>query len=94
MSATEISFGIAKASRYAVPSYENDNFDYTMGNSEAGKDNVYFVAYTPSMITLDDDHNTINATAKTLVSGYTDTGAEPNPFYTLTTSYVSYVSAD
>ena len=93
-SATEISFGIAKASRYAVPSYENDNFDYTMGNSEAGKDNVYFVAYTPSMITLDDDHNTINATAKTLVSGYTDTGAEPNPFYTLTTSYVSYVSAD
>ena len=46
------------------------------------------------MITLDDDHNTINATAKTLVSGYTDTGAEPNPFYTLTTSYVSYVSAD
>ncbi len=93
-SATEISFGIAKASRYAVPSYENDNFDYTMGNSEAGKDNVYFVAYTPSMITLDDDHNTINATAKTLVSGYTDTGAEPNPFYTLTTSYVSYVSAN
>jgi uncharacterized protein with HEPN domain len=73
---------------------ENDNFDYTMGNSEAGKDNVYFVAYTPSMITLDDDHNTINATAKTLVSGYTDTGTEPNPFYTLTTSYVSYVSAD
>lgn len=93
-SATEISFGIAKASRYAVPSYENDNFDYTMGNSEAGKDNVYFVAYTPSMITLDDDHNTINATAKTLVSGYTDTGTDPNPFYTLTTSYVSYVSAD
>ena len=35
-----------------------------------------------------------DTTAKTLVSGYTDTGAEPNPFYTLTTSYVSYVSAD
>lgn len=93
-SATEISFGIAKASRYAVPSYENDNFDYTMGNSEAGKDNVYFVAYTPSMITLDDDHNTIKATAKTLVRGYSDTGTDPNPFYTLTTSYVSYVSAN
>ncbi|GEM_PF-5666885 len=91
---TQISFGFAKASRYAVPSYTNDNFDYTMGNSEAGRDNVFFVAYTPSIITLDDDHNTINATAKTLVSGYTDTGTEPNPFYTLTTSYVTYMSAD
>ena len=93
-SATEISFGIAKASRYAVPSYSNDNFDYTMGNSEAGKDNVYFVAYTPSMITLDDDHNTIKAGSKTLVNGYTDTGSDPNPFYTLSTTYESYQTAD
>ncbi|MBQ9680420.1 MAG: hypothetical protein IJV48_07055 [Ruminococcus sp.] len=92
--ATQISFGFAKSSRYAVPSYTNNNFDYTMGNSETGKDNVYFIAYTPDMITLDDDHNTINATAKTLVSGYSDTGNDANPFYTLTTSYVAFVSAD
>ena len=93
-SATSISFGIAKKSRYAVPEYANSNFDYTMGNSETGKDNTYFIAYTPSLTTLDDSHNTIKATAKTLVSGYTDTGNEPNPFYTLTTSYVAYQGAD
>ncbi|MBQ3286223.1 MAG: hypothetical protein IJH40_11385 [Ruminococcus sp.] len=92
-SATSISFGIAKSSRYAVPAYANDNFDYTMGKSDPDK-NTYFVAYTPSLTTLDDDYNTINATAKTLVSGYTDTGNDPNPFYTLTTSYVAYQSAD
>lgn len=95
-SATQISFGIAKKSKYAVPEYDSDdeNFDYTMGNTETGKDNTFFIAYMPAVTELDADHNTINASGKTLVSGYSDTGSEPNPFYTLTTSYVSYVSVD
>lgn len=95
-SATHISFGIAKKSKYAVPEYDSndENFDYTMGNTETGKDNTFFIAYMPAVTELDADHNTINASGKTLVSGYSDTGSEPNPFYTLTTSYISYVSAD
>lgn len=98
--ATAISFGIARKSRYALPDQSGSTLDYTKGISEAGKANTYFVAYTydssttSSLITLTDDKNTVNATSKTLVSGYTDTGDEPNPFYTLTYTYGNYPSVD
>lgn len=96
--ATAISFGVARKSRYALPDLSSSTIDYTKGISEAGKANTFFVAYTydsssaSSLITLNDSKNTVVATSKTLVSGYTDTGDEPNPFYTFAYNYTSYQS--
>lgn len=74
--ATKISFAIAKKNRYKIPDYPDS------GNSFTYSDNTYFLAFTETL-TLDNTFNTVRATGKTLVSGYTETGDNPNPFYSL-----------
>lgn len=76
--ATKISFAVAKRTKYSIPADSTVSPNYSAD---------FYYAYT-NYVTLEDDKNTISATAMINV------GTQEAPLYQLTTSYLTYQSTN